>query len=178
MSEFLNTLNGAAGVLNVLLIVLVLILLIVVMNLSIGLSRLTRKYNMFMKGKDAQSLERMFVRKLSEIDRLIETNEIYNIEIKKIKNSTEKTLNKYGIVKYDAFEDMGGKLSFSLAMIDQDNTGFILSAIHSRENCFLYIKEIVKGESYIKLSEEEVEALKQAVTFGVVENVDDLEDLF
>ena len=47
------------------------------MNLSIGLNRLTRKYNMFMKGKDAQSLERLFVRKLSEIDRLIETNEIY-----------------------------------------------------------------------------------------------------
>ena len=178
MSNFISSLNEMAGVLNVLLIIVVLILLLVVMNLSIGLSRLTRKYNMFMKGKDAQSLERMFVRKMSEIDRLIETNEIFNIEIKKIKNSTEKTLNKYGIVKYDAFEDMGGKLSFVLAMLDKDKSGFILNAIHSRENCFLYIKEIVKGESYIMLSEEEVEALRQAVTFGMEEDVDNLDENF
>ena len=84
----------------------------------------------------------------------------------------EKTLNKYGIVKYDAFEDMGGKLSFVLAMLDNDNSGFILNAIHSRENCFLYIKEIVKGESYIMLSQEEMEALKRAVNFGLVEDIE------
>ena len=71
------------------------------------------------------------------------------------------SLHKYGIVKYDAFEDMGGKLSFVLALLDKDNTGFLLNAIHSRENCFLYIKEIVNGESYIMLSDEEVEALKE-----------------
>ena len=54
------------------------------------------------------------------------------------------TLNKYGIVKYDAFDDVGGKMSFALAMLDKENTGFILNAIHSRDNCFLYLKEIVK----------------------------------
>ena len=70
-------------------------------------------------------------------------------------------MTKYGIVKYDAFDDVGGKLSFVLSMLDQNNTGFVLNAIHSRENCFLYIKEIVKGESYIMLSEEEVEALRR-----------------
>ena len=64
---------------------------------------------------------------------------------------------------------MGGKLSFALAMLDKDNTGFILDAIHSRENCFLYIKEVVKGESYIMLSEEEVAALKRAVNSDLAE---------
>ena len=57
-------------------------------------------------------------------------------------------------------------MSFALAMLDSKNTGFILDAIHSRDNCFLYLKEIVKGESYIMLSEEEIEALKQAVNSG------------
>ena len=83
-------------------------------------------------------------------------------------------MNKYGIVKYDAFEDMGGKLSFVLAMLDTKNTGFLLNAIHSRENCFLYVKEIVNGESYVMLSEEEIEALKQAVNFGIEENEFDI----
>ena len=65
---------------------------------------------------------------------------------------------------------MGGKLSFALAMLDKDNTGFILNAIHSRENCFLYIKEIVKGESYVMLSEEEKEALEKAANYGLEES--------
>ena len=69
---------------------------------------------------------------------------------------------------------MGGKLSFVLALLDKENTGFLLNAIHSRENCFLYIKEIVNGESYIMLSEEEVEALKRAVNFGIEENEFDI----
>ena len=60
---------------------------------------------------------------------------------------------------------MGGKLSFALAMLDKKNSGFILNAIHSRDNCFLYIKEIVKGESYVMLSEEEVKALKAAMVY-------------
>ena len=80
------------------------------------------------------------------------------------KRKQGKTLTRYGIVKYDAFDDVGGKLSFALAMLDRSNTGFILNAIHSRDNCFLYIKEIVKGESYIMLSDEEIRALQQAVS--------------
>ena len=83
-------------------------------------------------------------------------------------------MNKYSIVKYDAFEDMGGKLSFVLAMLDSKNTGFLLNAIHSRENCFLYVKEIVNGESYVMLSGEEIEALKRAVNFGIEESEFDI----
>ena len=52
--------------------------------------------------------------------------------------------NKYGVEKYDAFDDVGGKLSFALALLDKENTGLILNAVHSRDNCFLYMKEIVK----------------------------------
>ena len=65
------------------------------------------------------------------------------------------------------FDDVGGKLSFALAMLDKDNTGLILDAVHSRDNCFLYLKEIVKGESYVMLSQEEVEALRKAVNYGL-----------
>ena len=51
----------------------------------------------------------------------------------------------------------------------KNNTGLILNAVHSRDNCFLYLKEIVKGESYVVLSQEEVEALRKAVNFGLGE---------
>ena len=58
---------------------------------------------------------------------------------------------------------MGGKLSFALAMLDNNNTGWILNAMHSREGCYTYVKEIVKGESYVELAEEEAEALDKAI---------------
>ena len=74
----------------------------------------------------------------------------------------EKSYQKVGIVKYDAFNEMGGKLSFALAMLDNNNTGWILNAMHSREGCYTYVKEIVKGESYIELAEEEAAALMGA----------------
>ena len=175
MSSLLESLQSHSGILMVLLLVVVVILLICVFNLSLGLNRLNRKYSLFMKGKDGQSLERLFKRKFDLIEKLVRSTDDNGEEIEKIWKVMDKSLNKYGIVKYDAFEDMGGKLSFVLAMLDKNNTGFLLNAIHSRENCFLYIKEIVNGESYVVLSEEEVEALRQAVNFGILQETE-LED--
>ena len=75
----------------------------------------------------------------------------------------QKTYQKMGLVKYDAFHEMGGKLSFSLAMLDEKNNGYIINAMHSREGCYTYIKEIIDGNSVIVLAEEEQEALNQAM---------------
>ena len=172
MSSLLESLQSHSGILMVLLLVVVVILLICVFNLSLGLNRLNRKYTLFMKGKDGQSLERLFKRKFDLIEKLVRSTDDNGEEIEKIWKVMDKSLNKYGIVKYDAFEDMGGKLSFVLAMLDKNKTGFLLNAIHSRENCFLYIKEIVNGESYVVLSEEEVEALRQAVNFGILQETE------
>ena len=172
MSSLLESLQSHSGILMVLLLVVVVILLICVFNLSLGLNRLNRKYTLFMKGKDGQSLERLLKRKFDLIEKLVRSTDDNGEEIEKIWKVMDKSLNKYGIVKYDAFEDMGGKLSFVLAMLDKNNTGFLLNAIHSRENCFLYIKEIVNGESYVVLSEEEVEALRQAVNFGILQETE------
>ena len=123
----------------------------------------------FMKGKDAQSLEKLFHQRFKEIDKLNKQNELTKKNLADLKKIQGMTLNKYGIVKYDAFDDVGGKMSFALAMLDKENTGFILNAIHSRDNCFLYLKEIVKGESYIMLSAEEIDALRQAITMNSID---------
>ena len=75
----------------------------------------------------------------------------------------QRTYQKMGLVKYDAFNEMGGKLSFSLAMLDVKNNGFIINAMHTREGCYTYIKEIIDGNSVIVLSGEEQEALNNAM---------------
>ena len=65
-------------------------------------------------------------------------------------------------MKYDAFNEMGGKLSFSLAMLNGKDDGFVLNAVHSREGCYTFIKEIVGGNYIIVLADEELEALNMA----------------
>lgn len=169
MDEIFAKIGIDQGILVLLLMVLVLILIVLFLNVSLALHRLNRRYAMFMKGADGQSLERMFSQKLKEFERLARANEDISLEQRKLKSIMKKTLIKYGIVKYDAFDDVGGKLSFALAMLDAENTGFILNAIHSRDNCFFYIKEIVNGESYTLLSSEETDALRQAVHFNETE---------
>ena len=109
-----------------------------VVSSNMRLSRLERKYKIFMKGTDGQSLEKMFIRKFAQIDRLYEAKEDHERDIKYLKKSFQYIFSKYGIEKYDAFEDVGGKLSFALAMLDKDNSGLILNAVHSRDNCFLF----------------------------------------
>ena len=169
MSGIFENLGIDSGIIIIILLILVVFLLVRSISYNMRLSRLERRYKIFMKGSDAQSLEKVFVRKFAQIDRLYEAKEDHDHDILFLKKNMEKMFNKYGVEKYDAFDDVGGKLSFALALLDKDNTGLILNAVHSRDNCFLYLKEIVKGESYVMLSQEEVEALRKAVNFGLGE---------
>ena len=116
-----------------------------------------------MSGKDAKTLEDTLIQRLNQVDSLLESNEENDSNIKVLSKNMQRTYQKMGLIKYDAFHEMGGKLSFSLAMLDMRNNGFIINAMHTREGCYTYIKEIIDGNSVIVLSEEEQEALKRAM---------------
>lgn len=162
-SSFLNSLGFDPGIIIVLLMGMMVFVLMYLVRVSMKMSRFMKRYRIFMRGKDAVSLEKAFAQRFLELDHLQEVAKNQSIEIAKLKDILSKTTNKIGIVKYDAFPDVGGKLSFALAMLDENNSGFVLNAIHSREGCYTYVKEIVKGESYIVLGQEEKDALRQAV---------------
>lgn len=163
MSNLFEKLGIDIGIIVLILLILVVFLLFMAVVQIVRLHRLNLKYKVFMKGSSGRSLQKEFEHRFKQLEEMEEKLGNHQLDINAIKAIQNKTLHKYGIVTYDAFDDMGGKLSFALAMLDKDNTGFILNAIHSRENCFLYIKEILNGESFIILSKEEIEALRRAV---------------
>lgn len=163
MSDLFDSIGIDMGIVLILVILVLILILLYMVKLSFKISRFMNKYKMFMRGKDAMSLEKAFEKRFADVDSLTEAVKYQSDELYKMKEIQKMTLNKTAIVKYDAFKDVGGKLSFALAMLDKENSGFVLNAIHSREGCYTYIKEIVKGESYIVLGEEEKEALRQAV---------------
>lgn len=131
--------------------------------LSTKLKKLSEKYDIFMQGKDAESLEKAFQNKFEKMDELLDDKEKKSVAINKINEEMEFAVQKCGIVKYDAFKEMGGKLSFALVLLDKKDNGFVINSMHSREGCYTYIKEILNGESYIALGDEEELALKKAL---------------
>ena len=144
--------------------ILTVLLLSTTIILLVKIISLTKKYNAFMKGSDGNTLESTILARFKEIDVLKEESK-YTTEKLNIACETLVTAyQKIGIVKYDAFKEMGGKLSFSLCLLDDENNGFILTSMHTREVCYTYVKEIIKGESFVVLAAEERKALEEAKT--------------
>lgn len=143
----------------------ILILLTLVIILMVRINKLNKKYNKFMTGADGQNLEGQVLARFADIDGLKADTKSINSELIKIKENLLITYQKVGVVKYDAFKEMGGKLSFVMALLDKNNSGILLNSVHSsREGCYTYLKEIIKGESFLELSEDERKALNQALS--------------
>lgn len=146
------------------LMVFSIILLILFVVSLIKISKLNKKYKEFMTGATGKNLESQILKRFSEIDGIKEDSKRINLEINKILENLQITYQKVGVIKYDAFKEMGGKLSFVLALLDKKNNGILLNSVHSsREGCYTYLKEIIKGESFLELSGDERKALNQAL---------------
>ncbi len=142
---------------------IILIMLVCLIVLFVKSSKLKKRYKKFMDGADGKSLEAQFEDKFNQLKELKNQSNIHTEQIKKIFENLAVAYQKIGIVKYDAFQEMGGKLSFTLAILNDDNDGFVLNSMHStREGCYTYVKEIIKGESFVVLSSEEKLALEEA----------------
>lgn len=151
---------GAAAALLVLLVLLI----ITIVNL-VQIKKLKKKYVKFMGDTDAQSLEENIAGHLNQIDGLIAQSAENKKNIEHLTNQIRFAFQKVGLVKYDAFQEMGGKLSFSLCLLNEKEDGFIINAMHSREGCYTYIKEVIAGNCVIILSDEEKEALDMAKAY-------------
>ena len=152
------------GVPIVVLFVMVIILLVLLVFLLIRYNQLNVSYQMFMKGRKAESLEEEIGALFDDISNLKTSTEKNRKDIRKMIENLRECYQRVGIVKYDAFKEMGGKLSFSVALLNDNETGFIINSIHSSEGCYVYTKEIVNGECAISLGDEEKKALTLALS--------------
>ena len=125
--------------------------------------KLNRRVDQLTRGKDTESLEDIILSYLKRVESLEEGEEITRAALSAIKDNLKITYQKSALVKYDAFREMSGALSYSLALLDKENNGVLISSMYSREGCYTYAKDVIKGECKINLSEEEAEALKQAI---------------
>lgn len=168
-SLFLNRIGLGSldlGYLFVAVVVLAVIVLVTMILLIVQMRKvggLKKRLDKFLVGKDGFSLEQDIIG-LCEDNKFLKTSAEKNKkDIRSLYKQIEKAYQKMGLVKYDAFNQMGGQLSFSLALLDENNNGFILNSVHSAEGCYSYTKEIRNGVSAISLGAEEAEALAIAM---------------
>ena len=149
--------------------VLVFILIIITIVQTVKLHKLSKRYKKFMMGKNAKSLE-------NDIEGIYEDNKFIKAsteknrkDIQSLYRKFESAFQKVGIVKYDAYNQMGGQLSFSLALLDENDNGFVLNSVHGVEGCYTYTKEIKNGLCEISLGDEEKQALDIAMDMIIEE---------
>lgn len=165
-NSFLNGIgygNIDIGIVLLIMAAFILLLLIICIVNICSILKMKKKYKRFMQGKSAKSLEQEIVA-LFEDNKFIKNSiEKNQKDIRVLYKNFQSAFQKIGIVKYDAFHHMGGQLSFCLALLDENNNGFVLNSVHSSDGCYSYTKKIENGQCKISLGGEEEKALNIAM---------------
>ncbi len=116
-----------------------------------------------MRGENNKSLESMINTYLDKVDSSVKAAEEAKEKSEALRDQLGKCIQKYSMIRYKAFDDVGSDLSFSIALLDEKNDGIILTGIYGRYESTTYAKPIDKGISRYDLSEEEEQVLKEAI---------------
>ena len=145
-----------SSIINIFLVILVIVLIVLVI-------RMNKKYLNFMKklGK-GEDLDQMLKNYLKEVREIKQDNSEIKAYYTKLDYDIGSGIQKAGLIRYNAFQNVGSDLSFALALLDRENNGVVLNGLYGSESSNIYAKPIKNGESSYKLSEEELEAIKIA----------------
>jgi len=144
------------------MVLLMIILLILFIVQAVKLKRLRRKYDLMMEGTGVKDLEDIIIEMKEHIYALREGQMEHSKQVNGIHQHMKKMKSNVGFLRYNPFQGNGSDLSFSLAIVNDEQDGIVLSALHSRENTYVYAKPVEQGDSKYPLSPEEMEVLNLA----------------
>ncbi len=163
-SLFSSGLTGT-GALMILLTVIIIILIIVMIMLSRKISSLEKRIGKLAAGSDGESLENALIRIFDDYNAFSRTLKQNEEDIDDIYARLRTVIQKIGVIKYDAFNQMGGNLSSAIALLDENNDGFIINTVQSVDGCYSYVKRVIDGKPDIDLGKEENQALEEALRY-------------
>lgn len=148
--------------------IIFLVMLFVIILMKMDISEMRRQYKKMMVDSEGMSLENMLSDHSDKMRRIGEVQRSTDEEITQIKNLLDKAITRVAMVRFDAFEDVSSDLSYCVALLDNNNTGIIISGINGREEARTYAKPIINGESVqYKLTKEEEKVLQEAMVSPV-----------
>ncbi len=155
--------NTLLYVLGAILLALLLLLAVQMLLMRSKLKRLEKKYKYFMNGEDGGSLELRLSTEVRELREMVTSSESMLHQQELLATMQLSSFQKVGLVRYDAFDDTGDKLSFSLTVLDGKNNGVILSSLAGHDTSRIYAKKIINGQCKEALSSEEAESINMAL---------------
>lgn len=163
MESVINGINDFAPYILMGMTIIIVLLFIVVVVLFKSIGKLEDRYRRLMRGANGKNIENLLNSKLDQIQDAKQNCEDAIEDIKKLENEIKGCVQKVSIMRYKAFEDVGSDLSFSIALLDGNNDGVVLTGIYARQDSTTYAKPIDKGISRYDLSEEEIQVLNDAM---------------
>ncbi len=162
MEVVLKSLTQYSGEILLTLLALMLMCMGLVARLSVRDAQFQSRWRDLMreaKGENLEALLRDHLRERLKMEEDIHqlTTRVLNLESK---ISTAK--RHLGLVRYDAFDDVGGAQSFALAIYDDQGTGAVVNGVIGRMDCRVYCKPLINGQSERNLSQEEQRAIREA----------------
>ncbi|KEI01988.1 DUF4446 family protein [Clostridium botulinum] len=161
MKQIIPHLISVQPYITIALIVVIFILLIIMLALVKAINRLEKKYRRLTRGINNKNLEEIITSYLDNIDEVKEESNEVKKQQEELAERLNKCVQRVGIVRYKAFDDVGSDLSFSIALLDDNNDGIVITGIYGRNDSTVYAKPIDKGISRYDLSQEEQEVLMQ-----------------
>lgn len=138
-------------------------LTIIVLIFFYKLIKIEKRYTNFMaKFDNKENIEETLKNYIEIVNNVNEENKIMHANYLNLEKQLNKCVQRVGMVRYNAFDDVGSDLSFALAILDNENNGFVLNAIYARNSNNIYAKPIEAGTSKYTLSEEEIKAVTKA----------------
>ena len=162
--EYLRTDNGLALVIgtNIVLIVATIVNIMVMIGIK-------NKYIKFIKKLgNGNNIDEMLKQYLNDVKDVKKDNSEIKAYYTKLDSDIASCIQKVGIVRYNAFRDVGSDLSFAIALLDRENNGVVLNGLYGSESSNIYAKPVKKGLSKYQLSDEEksaIEIAEQSKTF-------------
>ncbi len=148
------------SILIYILTALIGILIIWNIFLQILINKTNKSQKKLFAGKKGVDLESIVQENNAKINKLSKQTEILNQKTEQIKIHSLKSIHKIGLLRFNPFREIGGDQSFSLALLDDENSGAIISSLYSREGVRIYAKSIRKGQTIkYPLTEEEKHAI-------------------
>ncbi|MBQ1377774.1 MAG: DUF4446 family protein [Lachnospiraceae bacterium] len=145
------------------MMLLLLIMLVLLIINQVRYRKILARMEFFMRDPEGDSLEEV-LREVLKDNREMKIRLKNNTdEIVKMNENMLTAIRKTGIVKYNAFPGMAGKVSSSIALLTNENNGVVINCMHGPEGCYTYVKEIMNAKSISPLTKEDEEALKIAL---------------
>ena len=145
------------------LIVSILLLFITVIILIYKGRKLKENYTALVRGMNGINIEDLLIRTDRDIKDIQRDIQLFQQSLNNMETKLTFAIQKIGFIRYNAFYDMGSQLSFSIALLDNFQNGFVFTSIYGREQSVCYAKPVRDGESNIPLSAEEMIAIERAI---------------